>query len=136
MSGNSYESKQEFMIMISHSLEVLEDGLVSETNRQSIRHGILETISNLLDLRDRVNKAVVSVPILNAWGRDIGSATEDLASRYSLAISEIDFLREALERFAKIDLTGPIGNAIAWDILNARAALNHGKDELEEGGEK
>ena len=32
-------------------------------------------------------------------------------------------LREALQRFAKIDLTSPIGDEIAWDILNARAAL-------------
>ena len=35
-------------------------------------------------------------------------------------------LRNALERFAKIDLTGPIGNEIAWDILNARAVLGEG----------
>lgn len=42
-------NKQELMTMIGHSLEVLEDGLVSGANRQSIRHGILETISNLLD---------------------------------------------------------------------------------------
>ena len=32
-------------------------------------------------------------------------------------------LRDALARFAKIDLTSPSGNDIAWDILNARAAL-------------
>ena len=32
-------------------------------------------------------------------------------------------LREALTRFAKIDLTGSIGNEIAWDILHARAVL-------------
>ena len=94
----SYESKQEFMTMVSHSLEVLEDGLVSETNRQSIRHGILETISNLLDLRDRANQAVMSVPILNAWGRDLGNAVEELASRYLLAIEEIDTLKKQIDQ--------------------------------------
>lgn len=102
----SYESKQEFMTMVSHSLEVLEDGLVSETNRQSIRHGILETISNLLDLRDRANQAVMSVPILNAWGRDLGSAVEELASRYLLAIEEIDSLKSRLDRMQLAERAG------------------------------
>lgn len=35
-------------------------------------------------------------------------------------------LQEALERFAKIDLDSPIGDDIAWNILNARAALKGG----------
>jgi cell division FtsZ-interacting protein ZapD len=46
------ENKQEFLRLVSHSLEVLEDGLISETNRNSIKHGILETISKLYDQRD------------------------------------------------------------------------------------
>jgi uncharacterized protein (DUF3084 family) len=37
-------------------------------------------------------------------------------------------LRDALERFAKLDLTNPISDAIAWDILNARAALKAGEE--------
>lgn len=37
-------------------------------------------------------------------------------------------LRDALERFAKLDLTSPISDAIAWDILNARAALKAGEE--------
>ncbi len=44
--------------------------------------------------------------------------------RFSAHIVE---LKDALERFSKIDLTGPIGNEIAWDILNARSVLSSTK---------
>lgn len=37
--------------------------------------------------------------------------------------AENERLREALERFANIDLTLPVNLAIAYDILHARAAL-------------
>lgn len=49
------KAKQEFLTMIGHSLEVLEGGLISDVNRQSIRNGILEAISNLMDQRDAAN---------------------------------------------------------------------------------
>ena len=51
------KAKQEFMTMIGHSLEILEvdDGMLSKTNRQSIRNGILETISELMYQRDAAN---------------------------------------------------------------------------------
>lgn len=49
-------------------------------------------------------------------------------AEYIRLTAELAAARKALERFAKMDLTSPIGNEIAWDILNARAVLG-GKDE-------
>ena len=59
------------------------------------------------------------------YKRDLTAATE----RADKAEAEVKRLREALERFARIDLTGPVGDAIAWDILNARAALRPAGEE-------
>lgn len=63
------KAKQEFMTMIGHSLEILEvdDGMLSKTNRQSIRNGILETISELMYQRDAANaRAEKAEATLNA----------------------------------------------------------------------
>ena len=49
-------------------------------------------------------------------------------AEYIRLTAELAAAREALERFAKMDLTSPIGNEIALDILNARAVLG-GKHE-------
>ncbi len=39
------------------------------------------------------------------------------------ARAEVERLKNALQRFANIDMTGPVFDSIAWDILNARAVL-------------
>lgn len=53
----------------------------------------------------------------------------DMADEIERAKADNARLREALERFAKIDMTGPFGDSIGWDILNARAALKGGKND-------
>lgn len=67
---------------------------------------IRDELHRLRSLRDRASNAVMSVPILNAWGRDLGSAVEELASRYLLAIEEIDSLKSRLDRMQLAERAG------------------------------
>lgn len=56
-----------------------------------------DELRGLRALRDRASNAVMTVPILNPWGRNIGDAVEDLTARYLLAIEEIDELNARIE---------------------------------------
>ena len=84
------------------------------------------------DIYNRAYEAVMEVQdALNVsaavTAKQIAENAKNL-QRAEAAEADNKRLRDALERFAKLDLTSPIGDAIAWDILHARAVLKGGEE--------
>lgn len=70
----------------------------------------------LMDVMDTLDASAQTT------ANQIAKSAADL-QRADTAEKENALLRNALERFSKIDPYSTIGDALSWDILNARAVL-------------
>lgn len=101
------------------------DDLMRPVNAAIRRH--VKDDAAVTDIYNRAYEAVMEVQ--DALGVSAAVTARQIAEnaknlqRAEAAEADNKRLRDALERFAKLDLTSPIYDAIAWDILNARAAL-------------
>ena len=105
------------------------DDLMRPVNAAIRRH--VKDDAAVTDIYNRAYEAVMEVQ--DALGVSAAVTAQQIAEnaknlqRAEAAEADNKRLRDALERFAKLDLTSPIGDAIAWDILHARAVLKGGE---------